>query len=81
MRIKAVAQSFFFFSFFFVARQHQGYLFCLVECKVNRSGRTEIGKALAQARGVNERRERQAGGGGAAVAAYGQREKLEVKDR
>lgn len=28
----------------FVGRQHQGYLFCLVECKVNRRGRTEIGK-------------------------------------
>lgn len=27
---------FFFFLSFFVARQHQGYLFCLVECKVNR---------------------------------------------
>ncbi len=42
----------------FVARQHQGYLFCLVECKVDRIGRREIGKRLHNC-DVKERRGRQ----------------------
>lgn len=52
----------------FVGRQHQGYLFCLAECKVNRRGRTEIGKHSHKC-DVNEWHERQ--WEGAAAAAYG----------
>lgn len=71
MWIKAAAQS------FFVARQHQGYLFCLVECKVNRRNC----KALAQlwcrwAAWTTDR-----GREGATTASCGEKEKLEAKGR
>lgn len=42
----------------FVGRQHQGNLFCLVKCKVNRRGRREIGKCSPKC-DVSERHERQ----------------------
>lgn len=62
---------------FFVARQHQGYLFCLVECKVNRRNC----KALAQlwcrwAAWTTDR-----GREGATTASCGEKEKLEAKGR
>lgn len=53
----------------FVARQHQGYLFCLVECKVNRRGKTEIGER-SHSCDVNERHERLTEGGSCHASAH-----------
>lgn len=39
----------------FVATQHQGYLFCLVECKVNRRGRAKISGQRERATTAAER--------------------------
>lgn len=43
----------------FVARRHQDYLFCLVECKVNRRGRAKISE---------QTEEEEEGGGGSTGA-------------
>lgn len=64
----------------FVARQHQGYLFCLLECKVNRRGKTEIGKRSHNC-DVNERHEQQTGGGSRNGSIWAKKKKLEVKER
>lgn len=68
---------FFFFLSFFVARQHQGYLFCLVECKVNRRNC----KALAQLRCHWAAPTTDRGGEEGAAASWGKRKERGKKQR